>query len=277
MSAFDPKRTSSHTGVCPVAWVNVTRSAAAHSAKPWLVVNSMRNPTIAGAVLLAILICAGVAVYLSRDQLAEFIPISSSAEQIAANIRSWGHWAVVGSLSLMVAHSFVPLPAEIIAIANGMVFGAVVGSIITWTGAMLGAICAFALARWLGRGFVEAALSARSAAVLDDWTRENGTPVLLISRLLPVVSFNLINYAAGLTSVSWWTFLWTTGLGIAPLTFLMVWAGEQMISGRWELALLVSAACVALVLLGYVIIRRRKSRMTMITNRSEVRADDVKS
>jgi hypothetical protein len=48
----------------------------------------------------------------------------------------------------MVAHSFVPLPAEIIAIANGMVFGAVVGSIITWTGAMLGAICAFALARW---------------------------------------------------------------------------------------------------------------------------------
>lgn len=213
-----------------------------------------------GAAVLVIFIGAGVAIYLSRSKLAELTPIDSSAEQIAGTIRSWGRWAVVGSLSLMVAHSFVPLPAEFIAIANGMVFGVVVGSIVTWTGAMLGAICAFALARWLGRQFVEAILPARSTAALDDWTREKGTPVLLISRFLPVVSFNLINYAAGLSSVSWWTFLWTTGLGIAPLTFLMVWAGEQMISGRWTLALFLSTACVALALLGYVITRRRKSR-----------------
>ena len=220
----------------------------------------MRNATIACAVLLVILICAGVAIYLSGGQLAEFMQIDSSAERIAATIRSWGHWAVLGSLLLMVAHSFVPLPAEFIAIANGMVFGVVVGSIVTWTGAMLGAVCAFALARWLGRWFVEAILPARSTAALDDWTRENGTPVLLISRFLPVVSFNLINYAAGLTSVSWWTFVWTTGLGIAPLTILMVWAGEWMISGRWELALLISATCLTLALLGYVITRRRNSR-----------------
>jgi uncharacterized membrane protein YdjX (TVP38/TMEM64 family) len=54
--------------------------------------------------------------------------------------------------------------------------------------------------------------------------------------------------------------VWTTGLGIAPLTFLMVWAGEQMISGRWTLALFLITACVALALLGYVIARRRKPR-----------------
>jgi membrane protein DedA with SNARE-associated domain len=108
--------------------------------------------------------------------------------------------------------------------------------------------------------FVEAVLPARYTAAIDDWTKEQGTPVLLISRFLPVVSFNLINYAAGLTSVSWWTFLWTTGLGIAPLSFLMVFAGEEMISGSWKLALLLITACVALALLGYVIARRRKSR-----------------
>ena len=208
-----------------------------------------------GAAVLVIFIGVGVAIYLSRGKLAVLTPIDSSVEQIAGTIRSWGRWAVVGSLSLMVAHSFVPLPAELIAIANG-----VVGSIVTWTGAMLGAICAFALARWLGRRFVKAILPAQSAAALDDWTQEQGAPVLLISQFLPVVSFNLINYAAGLASVSWGTFLWTTGLGIAPLTFLMVWAGEQLISGRWMLALFLSAACVALTLLGYVITRRRKSR-----------------
>jgi uncharacterized membrane protein YdjX (TVP38/TMEM64 family) len=122
---------------------------------------------------------------------------------------------------------------------------------------MLGAILAFALARWLGRWFVEAILPARYTATLDHWTNEQGIPVLLVSRLLPVVSFNLINYAAGLTSVSWWTFLWTTGLGIAPLTVLMVFAGEQMISGSWTQALFLVSACIAFGLLGYLIAKRR--------------------
>jgi uncharacterized membrane protein YdjX (TVP38/TMEM64 family) len=134
------------------------------------------------------------------------------------------------------------------------------GTAVTWTGAMLGAILAFALARWLGRPFVQAVLPARHAAAIDEWTQKQGVAVLLISRFLPVVSFNLINYAAGLTPVSWWTFLWTTGLGIAPLTVLMVFTGEQMMSGRWKLALALIAACVAVSLLAFVIARRGRAQ-----------------
>jgi uncharacterized membrane protein YdjX (TVP38/TMEM64 family) len=43
-----------------------------------------------------------------------------------------------------------------------------------------------------------------------------------------VIAFNLINYAAGLVRVSWWTFTWTTAVGILPLTVLMVLLGERM-------------------------------------------------
>ncbi len=220
----------------------------------------IRHPTvIAGVALLSLLLGGTIAFYLGHGDLASILPVGLSAEQIADTIRSWGPWAMVGSVLLMVAHSFVPLPSEFIAIANGIVFGLVVGTIITWIGAMLGAIMAFALARWLGRRFVQAILPSRYTAAIDDWTKEQGTPVLLISRFLPVVSFNLINYAAGLTSVSWWTFLWTTGLGIAPLTFLMVFAGEQMMSGKWTFVLFLFAACVAASLLAYMIGRNRKA------------------
>lgn len=211
-----------------------------------------RLVVVAGAALLMLLL--GAILYLTRDMQFEF-----SAERIADTIRSWGAWAMVGSVLLMVAHSFVPLPSEFIAIANGMVFGVVLGTIITWIGAMLGAILAFALARWLGRWFVQAILPTRYTSAIDDWTQEQGTPILLVSRFLPVVSFNLINYAAGLTAVSWWTFLWTTGLGIAPLTFLMVFAGEQMMSGRWKFALVLISACVAVSLIGIMIARKRKA------------------
>ena len=55
--------------------------------------------------------------------------------------------------------------------------------------------------------------------------------MLFLSRFVPVISFNLINYAAGLTAISWWTFTWATGLGILPLTFLMVLMGSGLWSG----------------------------------------------
>jgi uncharacterized membrane protein YdjX (TVP38/TMEM64 family) len=46
--------------------------------------------------------------------------------------------------------------------------------------------------------------------------------------LIPVIAFNLINYAAGLARVRWRTFTWTTAVGILPLAFLMVAAGDQL-------------------------------------------------
>ncbi len=233
-----------------------------------------RRSAIAGMALLAFLIGGVIVFYLARGDLTQILPLGLSTEQIADTIRSWGTWALVGSALLMVAHSFVPLPSEFIAIANGMVLGLVIGTTITWVGAMLGAILAFALARWLGRRFVEAILPARYTAAIDDWTKEQGAAVLLISRFLPVVSFNLINYAAGLTSVSWWTFLWTTGLGIAPLTFLMVFVGEQMMSGHWELTVILIAACVAITLLAYVIARKRRSKNRLWIPRCRLRRQE---
>jgi uncharacterized membrane protein YdjX (TVP38/TMEM64 family) len=63
---------------------------------------------------------------------------------------------------------------------------------------------------------------------LDDWTEHYGTGSLLFSRFIPIIAFNLINYAAGLANVKWWTFLWTTALGILPLTIIMVVVGDQI-------------------------------------------------
>jgi uncharacterized membrane protein YdjX (TVP38/TMEM64 family) len=96
---------------------------------------------------------------------------------------------------------------------------------------MLGAYLAFALARWLGRPFVLAMVARRHHEKLDAWAARQGGGMLFLSRFVPVISFNLINYAAGLTAISWWTFTWATALGILPLTFLMVLLGDGLWSG----------------------------------------------
>lgn len=154
--------------------------------------------------------------------------IDFSSDEIEDIIRSWGMWGVAGSIGLMVLHSFVPFPAEIVAIANGMIYGPFWGVVITWIGAMLGAFLAFGLARAFGRPFVERMVARKRWQLFDDWTAERGGRIVLLSRLCPVIAFNLVNYAAGLARISWWTFFWATGIGILPLTILMVVMGDQI-------------------------------------------------
>jgi uncharacterized membrane protein YdjX (TVP38/TMEM64 family) len=76
---------------------------------------------------------------------------------------------------------------------------------------------------------------------------------------VPVISFNLINYAAGLTAISWWTFTWATALGILPLTVLMVVMGDSLWSGEGGLWLwLIVGAVVGWLLWWTVVVRRRR-------------------
>ncbi|MEM7021257.1 MAG: TVP38/TMEM64 family protein [Pseudomonadota bacterium] len=180
-----------------------------------------------------------------------------SAQEVEDLIRSWGMWGIAGSILLMVLHSFVPFPAELVAIANGMIYGPVLGTVITWSGAMLGAYLAFGLARWLGRPFVRRMVAERHQDAIDRWTTRQGGGALLLSRFVPVISFNLINYAAGLTKISWWTFTWATGLGILPLTFLMVVMGDRLWSGDFGPWLLLLAVALLGWLLWWWLIARR--------------------
>jgi uncharacterized membrane protein YdjX (TVP38/TMEM64 family) len=188
-----------------------------------------------------LLIVAGAVVVLVGAVLAFEWSGDFSTAGLEDTIRSLGAWGVLASIALMIVHSFVPFPAEFVALANGMVYGPLWGTVITWVGAMLGASIAFWLARRLGRPFVERMVSRNDWRVLDDWAAVNGWQVVLISRFIPVIAFNLINYAAGLTGLSWWRFIWTTGVGILPLTTLMVVMGDNVESLGWEswLALLI--------------------------------------
>ena len=180
------------------------------------------------AALLLLLASGALAWWLLPP--AWFMDLDNTAEGTAALIRSWGAWGVLGSIGLMVAHSFLPFPAEILACANGMIYGPVWGTVITWIGAMLGASAAFALVRLLGRPFIQRVLSSRHQQQLAVWSRERGGVSLLIGRLIPVIAFNLLNFAAALTEISWWTFLWATGIGILPLTILLNVLGDQMLT-----------------------------------------------
>ena len=209
-----------------------------------------RRIAIAAAVLAAVL---ALGVLLAVAELGGNLDVRVLAARIRG-LGEWGHAAVIG---LMVVHSFVPFPAEILALCAGVVYGTAWGSVLIWTGAMIGASLSFALARWLGQPFVNAVLGPVSRARLDGWTAQQGALALLVARFIPIIAFNLINYAAGLTRVSWGTFLWTTGLGIVPLTVLMVAMGSSMMQLTWPWLLGLSGLGIAVVCCGHWWVRKR--------------------
>ena len=197
--------------------------------------------------VLAMLLCiAAAAVAATWFWLPRSVaPPALTMEDIEAWIRSLGAWGMLGSVVLMIAHSFLPFPAEVIALANGMVYGPMVGGVLTWVGAMLGAATAFGLVRKLGAPALIRLLSPRRQRQLDQWSHDRGALALLLLRLMPVVAFNLVNFGAALTRVSWWTFVWTTGVGILPMIILLVVAGDRIMQEpNWVWWLLVPAVLI---------------------------------
>lgn len=144
-------------------------------------------------------------------------------------ILGFGVWAPVVSFLLMMLQSlFAPLPAFIITFANAALFGWVYGAILSWSSAMAGAALCFFLAKYLGRDFVEKLSSKSAVQMIDDFFKNYGKYAILIARLLPFISFDIVSYAAGLTSMRFWPFFIATGIGQLPATIIYSYIGSML-------------------------------------------------
>ncbi len=153
-------------------------------------------------------------------------------EAIKEYILSFGIWAPIISFLLMVFQSVAaPLPAFLLTFANAGLFGWVRGALLSWTSAMAGAILCFYIARIYGRNTVEKLTSKFALEEIDGFFEKYGNYAILIARLLPFISFDIVSYAAGLTSMGLWSFLWATGLGQLPATIIYSYVGGMLTGG----------------------------------------------
>lgn len=151
-----------------------------------------------------------------------------TADDIAGEIRVLGGWAIAASLALMILCALSPLPSELVAIANGMVYGPIAGFALTWSSGLIGAMVAFALARLLGRPAITVVLSPDNNKKFDELMYKRGASILLIGRTIPLAPYFLLNFAFGLSPMRWWTYIWVSALGMIPMTIVVVLFGNQL-------------------------------------------------
>ncbi len=124
-----------------------------------------------------------------------------------------------------------PIPSLPLDIAAGAFFGPFVGTLYSVAGALGGAVVSFIVARYLGREFIEKFLGGH-VNFCTECSNRLLTKIVFFSRLLPVISFDVVSYGAGLTKMSLKNFIFATFFGMIPLTFIYNYFGSVLVFGR---------------------------------------------
>jgi uncharacterized membrane protein YdjX (TVP38/TMEM64 family) len=173
--------------------------------------------------LLALLIVAAT--------LAIYYQVPARAQELLKAVPDWlktlGLWGPVVFILLYVVSCVAIVPASILTLGAGAIFGVVKGFIFVSIGATLGATAAFLIGRHLARDWVERKVAAHPKfAAIERAVTDEGWRIVLLTRLCPLFPFFLLNYAYGLTRISLLQYVWATWLGIIPGSLLFVYIGS---------------------------------------------------
>ena len=225
----------------------------------------LRPEFVRPAVTVGLLTAVG-AVYLFsgafRAEVNRAAGVLSSGDAVAvrAYILSYGAWAPLVSTALMVLQALAAfIPSFILGFANGLAFGTFWGGTLSCASAALAAAISFGIARVLGRATVEALVGKRSLGKADGWFERYGAYAVLAARLIPVVSFDAVSYAAGLTRMGFWRFLLATSAGMAPACYVYAYLGERA-PQYVNVLLAIFGVFVVAAVVGAVVRRRRRGK-----------------
>jgi uncharacterized membrane protein YdjX (TVP38/TMEM64 family) len=119
------------------------------------------------------------------------------------------------------------LPGSLLTLGAGAIFGLGWGYLAVSVGSVLGASLAFVLGRTIGRGWIEGKVVRNERfRAIDEAVGREGFKIVLLTRLSPVFPFNLLNYAYGVTRVSFRDYFLASWLGMIPGTLMYVYLGS---------------------------------------------------
>ncbi len=189
---------------------------------------TLRAAILAGVAIIAI---AALVLWLAAPSVfaeAREMVDGERLQRLVADAGPWGPVLVVTLMTVAVVAS--PVPSAPIALAAGAAYGHLWGTVLVVTGAELGAMIAFGLARVLGHDVLRRVFGHRVDAGLLG-SQGALTATVFASRLMPFVSFDMVSYAAGLSRLHAWRFALATLGGIIPASFMLAHFGGEAVSG----------------------------------------------
>jgi uncharacterized membrane protein YdjX (TVP38/TMEM64 family) len=178
-----------------------------------------------------------------------------NARTIHSLLSRLGPYSIIGYIFMMVVAVISPMPDSMVSIAGGYLFGPYIGSILSLLGLALGTSIDFLIVRRLGRNYVKKRYP-KSIRVIDSYSTKLGWQTVVIMRMLPSVTFDLLGYAAGISSMSYALYIGSTLLGAIPMTLFTVLLGNSIEVGSMKYIALVLLIGVIGLIVGTIIMQR---------------------
>ena len=148
-------------------------------------------------------------------------------------VASFGAIAPLVYIGLYLVSTVFFLPGSPVTVLAGFVFGPLWGVFYASIASIISVSAAFLIARYVARDLVESWIKDNAQfRKIDEQVEEQGWRILMFTRLVPIFPFNLQNYAYGLTSIRFSTFVIVSAIFMLPGTAVFVQLGGAFVSGE---------------------------------------------
>ncbi len=171
------------------------------------------------------------------------------------NLKTWiegfGAAGYVIYIGIYIAAALFFLPGTPIALLAGIAFGPILGTLLAVTGATLGAVAAFLVARYAGRSMVEGWAAKNEAfKKIDEGVQKQGWRMVMLTRLVPVFPYNVQNFAYGLTTINLPTFALVSFICMLPGAAAFCFMAGAIVAGESPTQIMMYLAVGAILLVG---------------------------
>jgi uncharacterized membrane protein YdjX (TVP38/TMEM64 family) len=205
-------------------------------------------------LVVATLVAFALVVWNYRERAGIEMSLRGFVEALRALIEPIGPLGPIAFMAVLALRPLVLFPSWVLFMGGGMVFGVLPGIAYGLLGALFGAVLGFALARYLGRRFVEWWIGPRLSAFVDGrW----GVRLVFVLSAVPLVPISIINFGAGLSAMRLPQFVAASAAGLLPRVAAYATLGEALLSPQSPIFW---ASIAALALLAAIPIALRVAR-----------------
>jgi uncharacterized membrane protein YdjX (TVP38/TMEM64 family) len=179
-------------------------------------------------------------------------------------------------LGLALIHAVIFYPAEIVDAAAGFAYGFLPAMALMMAGWVVSGLLCFAVGHRVARPLLDRWLGEQRFERIEAMIERGGPSLLLAMRLIPIVPFSIVSYAAGAARVPVWRFTWTTAVGYLPITAIGVYFGTRLegLSLTDPVVFLSAAGLLALLGVGHWAMRRQARSSSRSGEALDAEAED---
>lgn len=162
----------------------------------------------------------------------QFFEVAEELGRLREWIATRGVIGYLGFIAIYISAAVLAFPGAVLTLSAGVLFDPLLGVILVSIGSTTGACLAFLIARYFARNAVSVWLSGNQKFHrLDALTQQYGALIVTLTRLVPIIPYNILNYGLGLTRVRFLSYVFWSWLGMLPVTTIYVLSADAVFEG----------------------------------------------